>query len=238
MARIISASIALALVPALQPMLAQGKPDRFAEPVTITDAQVNLLVTEARALGQRIADTRNRIQSLEADRAVNAQWNVLSERVQAELKQLPTTQAEFVRRSSNTTQGQAAEVFFDDLGRQYNDVVTTLKTFNAAQYPRARDRTFGALEHQQLAYQTVGAQRSETFNLDVKSSPVGGGAVSFHRKGDPFKPHPDPTATTVKNLVYAVWTVRVTLSGQTVPDQDHDPLRDSNHSLLFTFPHP
>jgi hypothetical protein len=213
---------------------AQGpQPSAFAERVTINTAQADLLRAEAQLLSNRINQAAPQIRNLEASGTFGTLKTIFVTRASMEVNAVSQTRIAFVNLSQNAAQRQAAQVFFGDLIARYTTSSNAFKTFENAQYPRIRDNALQVIEDNKYAYSYVAMSGSLTFDLDVNSTPVGA-AVSYRRAGDSYLPHPNPTATTVRNLTYAVWTVKARLANSE-QEKEHNPYRESNHVVHFDF---
>jgi hypothetical protein len=96
-----------------------------------------------------------------------------------------------------------------------------------------RESVFRTLEENAVAYEVVAQDGALTFDLEVNSVPPGA-IVSYKRTGDPYQINPDPTNTTLKNLEFAIWIIRVHKPGYKDQEKIHDPLRDRNHVVYFS----
>lgn len=228
--------MALAIV-ALQRTHAQGLPQaRFAEPVTITPAQADLLRAEAQRLTGRVNEADQQMRSLEADRAFGTLKTVFMSRASAEIGAVSQARTAFTNLSQSDSQRQAAQVFFGDFITRYNAVSNRFTTLENVDYPVIRDNAVRVFDDNKLAYGLAAANQSLTFNLAVRSTPAGA-AVSYRRTGDQYQDHNDPTNTRLANLVYAIWNVRARLGSQ-VQEKPHNPYQEADHVVSFDFTKP
>ena len=204
---------------------------RFAQPVTITEAQASLLAAEANRLATQIGQTRQQLAPLEARGAWPAVAQALSTRTTTESRTVSATQERFLNLPGSNVQRQAAQTFFNDFVRRYSDLSRELTPFQPAIYPPVKDRAVELLEDNERAYRQVAASRSLTFTLEVRSVPSEA-FVDYKRTGDSYQRHGRRTTATLENIEFAVWTVRATL-GNKMEEQTHNPYRESNHILVF-----
>lgn len=218
---------------------AQAPRSRFDSPVKISKEQVQLLNDEAGHVTARSRDLR----SAPAAAAANVPpW--LANSQQGRQKPLPDRArivntifsekgniervgAKFISMAITPEQREAGTAFFGELAKLHARVDLPGDP-NAALWSAV-----GFLNLSAAAYSAVAASESLTFNLEVRSTPAEA-TVTYRRTGDPYQPHPDPTSTTLKNLLYAVWAVRAELKGK-VQEKEHNPYVDSNHVVLFVF---
>jgi len=201
--------------------------------VKISQAQAELLTTEARSLADRTTKARQQLTALERDPSFKAQTQLLSASVSAEKNAVSRVGSRFQQLAATPDQRSAGAVFFDDFVNRYARAASQVTDLQPARYAAGRDSTLRVLDDNYKAYTLVAASSTMTFDLDVGSTPAGA-AVSFRRIGDPYQNHPDQTQTTIKNLVYALWTIRAEKNGKT-QEKDHDPYRETNHVVHFDF---
>lgn len=87
-----------------------------------------------------------------------------------------------------------------------------------------------SLELNELAYTEVADDGVLYFNLKVVSVPAGA-SVFLRRRGDTYKQQPEPTNTTIDNLVRAVWQVRFEMQGYQPYEVEHNPFTDPNNVI-------
>ena len=144
-----------------------------------------------------------------------------------------TTRGLFLESSKSAGVVAAARAFFDGLLAEYTEVSGKIQTLEFPGYPPVRERTLLALETPVLAYQRVASEGSLTFNLVVESTPPIA-ALSYRRTGEPYTQNPDPTDTTIWNLPYAIYIIRVQKPPEWADqEKPHDPFRDPNHKIHF-----
>lgn len=73
----------------------------------------------------------------------------------------------------------------------------------------------------------------DTFNLRVISYPEGSADVFYKRTGDQYKKHHEPTDTTIENLYYAVWKIKVSKPKCKSQEKDFDPFRTKDRVVIF-----
>jgi hypothetical protein len=179
----------------------------------------------------------------------------LRRHVQDEIGSLRATESKFHELRELKAQGDAAEVFFDDLRTSYEEVLVALRPEksnsetkatvlaaawrssssaslkkNKATYTLSALAVFRAVEQNELAYTLVADTGTLTFDLEISSLPEGA-AVSYRRRGDPYKGHPNPTNSVIKALPYAIWIVRLQKPGFRDQEVEHNPFTDRNHNV-------
>ncbi|HSY92660.1 MAG TPA: hypothetical protein VK812_14895 [Candidatus Binatus sp.] len=232
------------------------KPIRFRvipnnDLVLPTSAEVNvnldqkqLLRREAGRLQVRIQQLKSTVSEYASTKERGAFTALLVQNLQSAATQLKTTQTEFSRLTTGEGERTNEEVFFDDLHRSYEGVISHLDKSNAALGRTAKlvrvsakekssvesllALTLRPLEQNELAYKVVADEGSLTFDLEVDSTPEGA-KTSYFRKGDPPRPNPDQTRATIPKLPYAIWTVRFEKEGYKTEEREHDPFREPNH---------
>jgi len=225
-----------------------------------TSVQVTLSLSEAQLLRTEAVYLRARLQALKANIAVGSQNSTqgsvaqaLRTKIDAELGFLAATEARFHALSSSEPQANgAASVFFGDLRVSYEDAKAQLKdrstrsewsgsfkwaSLSSSQvsnqrpaYPVLAQAVFRVFEQNELAYVTVANAESLTFDLDVSTSPEGA-TISYRRRGDSYRQHPDQTNSVIRALPYAIWTVRLQKQGYRDEEREHDPFREPNHVI-------
>lgn len=209
---------------------------RFPAPVIINVDQAAFLTKEAGNLQVRITDADKNLKTLESEQQIQKAAGLLWGRAESEALNVGFTRASFLKLAGNNTQQrQAADVFFGQFETQYRQLSPpNPKVANATFFPGFRTRAINTFTDNARAYRAVAAARSLTFDLEVSSAPTGA-VLSYRRPGDPYEKHPDPTNTTLRNLIYAVWTVRGEIPGRERQEKEHNPWREPNHVLVFVF---
>jgi hypothetical protein len=211
--------------------------------ITINPNQAQVLRREARLLQTRIQDLKSAVSDfVHANREV-AVTPLLRRNLTLSADALRMTEDEFGKLTTTEAQRISAQVFFDDLLRSYEVVISHFGKTRAAVdggkfIPVSEAREASAepllslalrpMEQNELAYKVVADEGSLTFDLEVDSTPDGA-AVSYHRKGDPPRANPDPTRSTIRSLPYAVWIIDFEKSGYKREEREHDPFREPNH---------
>ena len=223
----------------------QVGPANFKEPVRVTEKQRAFLRGEARKVKEHLDRTKKALSALE--KPVKLKPGVIIKNFVQNFGDLKTTlssnvstasdatreaQSQFNALSENEGQKQAGDVFFGDILGRYSQLSRDIDGLEEKSYPAVKKNTILALELNAKAYETVADAGAETFDLEVDSFPQDA-AVSYKRKGDPYKDHPRPTNTTIENLVYAVWTVRARKQGFQDQEKLHDPFNEKNHVVHF-----
>lgn len=210
-------------------------PAQFPAPVSINSEQIALLTKEAGTLETRITQAEGSLKGMGTEQPQKAAV-FLSDRAQAEAATVVSTRAAFLNLSGNNPlQRRAADLFFGQFENQYRQLSgSTPKAANPTTLSTFRIRAFDVLVNNMRAYQAVATAKALTFDLDVASAPAGA-SVSYRRAGDPYQRNADPTNTTVRNLVYAIWSVRAELPNRQPQEKEHNPWREPNHVLVFVF---
>jgi hypothetical protein len=172
----------------------------------------------------------------------------LKTKITEELNYVKKTESAFEEMGKKEQSG-SAQIFFDDIRVGYSNVLADLsakplvetragmisvawapqvETGEGKRYPLAAQVVFGAFELNQRAYMLVADTQSLIFDLEVNSNPEGA-TISYRRRGDSYKPHPNPTNSVVKALPYAIWTIRVEKHGFREQEIDFNPFVNSNH---------
>jgi hypothetical protein len=218
--------------------------------VTINPSQTQLLRREAARLQQRIQDLKANL-TKQANPAGSGVVELLRANTKEAFQALEETQSTFHKLAGPESQAGAAEIFFGDLRKSYEDVlldlerertrpslggslgwpflmVTTWTPTPQTRYPVLAQAVFRAFEQNELAYKIVSDSGTLVFDLDVSSSPTGA-TVSYRRRGDHYRQNVNPTNTVIKELPYAIWQVRFQKQGYREEEREHDPFRDPNH---------
>ena len=221
--------------------------------VTLSISQAQLLRTEASNLRGRLQVLKANLTLSEGQLAVGSVAQTLRNRIDVELGFLALTEMRFHSLSgSDARPSAAASVFFGDLRVSYEDAKALLKEGSALsewsgsfkwaslslgqapsqqpRYPALAQAVFRVFEQNELAYVTVANAESLTFDLDVSSSPEGA-TISYRRRGDEYRDHPNQTNSVIKSLPYAIWTVRFRKQGYRDDEREHDPFREPNHVI-------
>lgn len=208
----------------------------FPEPVRISGDQAALLRRAAEQLDQSLKTLKTSLLPLESQGSFTRARDALITYTGKGADNVRATQTEFAKLTRNQQAAEASEVYFSDIRDHYAEAWKGLKELEKPDrnsYPAVRDKTIWALEHNSKAYAVAASKGTLTFDLAVRSDPQDG-SVSFKRKGDDdYSPHPDPTNTTIKNLVYAVWYVKVQRDGYQDQEKQHDATREERHELDF-----
>jgi hypothetical protein len=204
-----------------------------SKPIKITNNQVSVLRTAADVLNKRTSSVKFELAKLETKGPFDEAKSFLRSSVYESRKDLWSTRSAFEKYSKSARQREASNIFFGDLAIQYSQVDEILITVEKDEYQEIRERAFRLFEYNFLAYKAVAASQSLTFNLAVTSAPRKEASVYFRRKGEDYQKYSNNTDTTIPNLIYAVWYVRVELPGYESEEKQHDPYREPNHALYF-----
>jgi hypothetical protein len=215
--------------------------------VGVNPSQVQLLRTASVGLQTRIRELKAQLYGVTSTKK---QEDILLAALQEAVQALGETAGRFRTLSTNKSQSESAEIFFDDLRATYAEASTVLRASAAAGH--AQFRTVGlqqdkadvnrnsaaymgvlrALEQNEVAYTIVAEAQSLTFDLEIESMPPEA-LVLYHRKGDAFKKNPQDTNCLIRSLTYAIWFIRVEKLGHTPQEREHDPFREPNHKMTF-----
>ena len=197
--------------------------------VAISPTQTQLLRREATSLQLQIQQLKAELSSGPSGRGGD---DILRKRVLEQLNSLQATAQKFRELSTGGTTNDASDVFFSDLRTSYDEVLSALNHPQAARsqlrpslvpaafdladgtaargdakYSLAALAVFRAFEQNELAYTLVADTGSLAFDLAVSSSPQGA-AVSYKRRGDPYRPLSSPNNSVIKAIPYTIWIVR------------------------------
>jgi hypothetical protein len=220
---------------------------------SIGASQAQLLKNEAVQLRYRLQVLKANLILSERDAAAGSVAETLRKKIEEELGFLTATEARFHQLASSPSQLDAeASVFFSDLRISYEDAKSQLKDRGALsewrgslkwaslvsnqgsgeqpRYPVLAQAVIRVFEQNELAYVTVADAGTLTFDLDVTSSPAGA-TISYRRRGDSFRQHPDQTNSVIRALPYAIWNIRFQKQGYRDEEREHDPFREPNHVI-------
>lgn len=218
-------------------LLLQIAPTGFTERASIAPEHAVLLLKEKDTLRARSEKARQIITALESKEDFGSLRETLITSVSEANTAVDHTQTDFLKISTGEPQREAAGFFFGDISARYKRLLERLPGLEKPQYAPARDAVFRTFDTNALAYATVAEEKSLTFDLDVRSEPQVG-TVSYKRTGDQYRAHPDRTNTIIRNLVYAIWIVKVQKQDYKDQEQSHDPFREKNHVLVFILEKP
>jgi hypothetical protein len=212
--------------------------------VTVNLDQKQLLRREAGHLQARIQQLKSTVSEYASANQHGAVTPLLLKNLSDAATALKQTEAEFSRLTTDNGQRTNEGIFFDDLRRGYEGVISHLDRSKATlghggalvriaetEKPSVESLLALALrpmEQNELAYKVVADEGSLTFDLEVDSTPEGA-SVSYFRKGDPPRPSPDQTRATIPKLPFAIWIVRFEKSGYKTEEREHDPFREPYH---------
>ena len=206
---------------------------KMSEPVHLAVPQVSTLKSAATSVAVRVKTLSAQLGALDREFNFDLAKNLLSETLFDGEQEVRNTQYSFQKLASSDRQLQASQIFFGDILTRYSANRERTRAVDANSYHAVRDETLRLLDYNYAAYTTVATQESLTFDLGVNSSPRNA-AVSFRRQGDvEYRPESSVTDTEIKNLVYAIWFVRVELDGYLTQEKQHDASRDAHHVVSF-----
>lgn len=209
---------------------------RFAAPVRISAAQVELLNERAGALESLAANTRTKATDWASKSNLSEATYALHGGVTSATTAVESFKRDFDERwdkGNSHDQRVAADIFFRGIEKNLKYADDFTNHYGLDKFSLAKDTTVGILNSTSAMFKAVADSGSLTFDLEVDSDPQDGD-VSYKRTGDSYTPHPNQTNTTIQNLAYAVWTVRVAKSGYQPQEKQHDPFRERNHLMHFT----
>jgi hypothetical protein len=213
-------------------LLLQVSSANLREPVKITTEQASLLRSEARSILTHAFKTREKLQATWEDKNFEVRKDVLLTSVSGASDSVSRVKSLFLNMSTGFQQRRSAEIFFNNISRRYEYVRGGISDWDAQKYTLVWESVFETFEQNASAYLAVADDGSLTFDLDVNSSPQEA-SVSYKLYGDSYKNHPNPTNTTIQNLEYATWIVRVHKEGYKDQEKTHDPSKEKNHVLYF-----
>jgi hypothetical protein len=211
--------------------------------VSVNVSQVQLLRRAAGKLRDQIQFIKVAVKEREKIGTQEQLRALLHNSLVESLDALTETRKQFASLAADKVQSANADVFFDDLSHAYNTALSRLKSVqasgphlvSASDQKRGIDAepllslTLRPMEQNELAYNTVAAQGSLTFDLEADSTPEGA-AVTYSRKGDNKPtPNPDPTRATIHSLPYAIWIIHFEKPKYKSEEREHDPFREPNH---------
>jgi hypothetical protein len=217
--------------------------------VAINPSQIQLFRREALRLQQHLQTLKEQLTDLQRSSSPNGA-SILVRSIKTEMGALVETEARFKELNHNQSQEADSRVFFSDLRKTYEDVLSHLPVLTSATseqptlllskftepVPSGNAlglqslAVFRALEQNESAYSLVAETETLTFNLEVNSVPAGA-SVSYHRRGDAYQDLPTQTNSTIKSLPLAIWLVRFQKAGYSDREIEHDPFTEPNHSL-------
>ena len=210
--------------------------------ITLDLSQVQLLRREADNIRRRIRQLKSDLQTVTNDSVARLLRLNLDNSVTA----LNLTESAFKDLVKSDTLRKTSEVFFGDLRLNYKSAITSSQTSQRKGAVPFRqvvmlvpnedsavqaERVLRVLEQNELAYNYAASASSLTFDLEVSSIPAGA-EISYRRRGDNFQKHPSATNSTIKSLPLAIWIVRFQKKGFADVEREHDPFRESNHSIV------
>jgi hypothetical protein len=216
--------------------------------IQVDPSQVQLFRREALRLQTQLQTLRASVLGA-GEPPTKSTLAVLRSKVEAELDSVTSTEARFYELGGKSqfgdkSQSEAAKAFFDDIRIGYSEALSELspkkraraeprimpasqKEGPTARYPFTAQAVFRLFELNELAYTLVADTQTLVFDLDVNSTPEGA-AVSYRRRGDPYKQHPNPTNSRIKSLPYAEWIVRFQKDGYRDQEIDFNPFVEPN----------
>jgi hypothetical protein len=228
------------------PVIASIKPVLPANAaVSVNPSQTQFLRKEAVRVQSEVQQLKSAFQDRVSSNLAGSIPTLLRNKLNDSEKSLDATQLAFQKLGSSTDQQPHADIFFDDLRRGYKTAVSQLNSSAAVAAPLQGAQllfvsnasltpepllalALRPLERTELAFSTVADSSSLVFDLVVETSPPGA-TVSYYRQGDAPHPSPDVTKATIHGLAYAVWMVRVEMSGYRPAVREHDPFVEPNH---------
>lgn len=216
--------------------------------IRLRPSEVQLLRGEALRIQAQIQDLKGRIKETPTSSDL---LKVLRSSMDDALAALAKTQNAYRELDAGRSRGGDIDVFFSDIRTSYTEALSSVNRRTPARftpaaflgdasdsrapidiYPALAQGPLRALEHNELAYETVANADALTFNLEVTSTPAGA-RISYRRRGDQFTPAPDPTNATIKSLIYAIWIIRVEAPGMVAQEKEHNALNEEYHVLHF-----
>ena len=224
--------------------------------VSLSPSQVQLFRAEALALSRRLQELKGQIDILQP-KGEHPVILALTEAVDAELLRLFSTAEEFRKLNDHAKLQGVARVFFDDLEVSYRRIQLSLKKASLIAIRKqslfqevffgplqqrdtstlsgylAREAVYRTVEQNELAYNLVAETDDMSFNLKVLSSPPGA-KISYGRRGDVFKVHPDPTNSMIESLPLAIWIVRFQKDSFKDAEREFNPFTERERVVSVT----
>lgn len=218
-----------------------------AAKISLNLTQVQLLRTAAFKLQDKVETLRASLRAL-AGSSQEVQVNrLLVESAEAAERDVERTADSFLSLATNNDQAQkrASAIFFKDIVRNYADALVGIKAGSRARetpsginlkqserpgaYSVQAQAVLRAFEFNEAAYTVVANAGSVFFDLEVRTFPTGA-TVSYGLAGDSsMETISDSTNTTIKNLAYATWEIRLAKSDCKPEQREYEPFHDTNH---------
>lgn len=233
---ILSAFLACGTMISAIPQFDVSASGRFAAPVRISAAQAQLLNERAGAFESLAADTRTKATDLAGKSNLSEATYALHGGVNRATDAVESLKRDFEERGAKGDSGDqraATDIFFNSIEKNLKYADDFTNQYGMDRFSLAKDTTVAALNSTSSLFKVVAASGFLTFDLEVDSDPQDGD-VSYKRTGESYTTYPKQTNTTIQNLAYAVWTVRVVKSGYQPQEKRHDPFRERNHLMHFT----
>jgi len=209
---------------------------RFAAPVGISTAQAELLNERAGAFESLAANTGTKATDWASKSNLNEATYTLHGGVTRATSAVESLKRDFEERGDkrdSSDQRAAADIFFDNIEKNLKYADDFTNQYGMDKFSVAKDTTVAALNGTSSVFKAVANSGFLTFDLEVDSDPQDAD-VSCKRTAGSYTPHPNQTNTTIQNLAYAVWIIRVVKSGYQPQEKRHDPFRERNHLMHFT----
>jgi hypothetical protein len=210
--------------------------------VSISPSQTQLLRKEALNVQTQMEQLKSTFQQYVSSNQTGSLADLLRTSLTRSKNSLDGTQTAFQKLGSDPKQQPNADILFDDLRRGYGDAISQLsrsargaapQLWRVSNSPLAQEPPLLALalhplERNARAFSTVADSGSLVFDLVVESSPQGA-KITYFRKGD-ATPHTssDMTRAIIRGLPYAVWIVRLEMSGFKPAVLEFDPFTEPN----------
>jgi hypothetical protein len=210
--------------------------------VSVNPSQTQLLRNEAVRVQSRMEQLKSTFQEYVSSNQTSSLSELLRKNLNQSKNSLDATQAAFQKLGSNPDQQPQAGIFFEDLRRGYGDAISQLSRSAGglaprlwhvsntllSQEPPLLALALRPLERNALAFSAVANSGSLVFDLVVESSPPGA-RVSYFRKGDATpRTSSDVTKALIRGLPYAVWIVRLEMTGYKSTVLEFDPFVEPN----------
>jgi len=209
---------------------------RFAAPIRISTAQAELLNERAGAFESLAANTGTKATDWATKSNLDEATLTLHGGVTRATSAVESLKRDFEERGDkrdSSDQRVAAEIFFDSIEKNLKYADDFTNQYGMDKFSVAKDTTVAALNGTSSVFKAVANSGFLTFDLEVDSDPQDAD-VSYKRTAGSYTPHPNQTNTTIQNLAYAVWIVRVVKSRYQPQEKRHDPFRERNHLMHFT----
>jgi hypothetical protein len=201
-------------------------------------------------LSQRINALRESLKAVGNGQPSKVKALLISNLSQAK-EALNQTEADFTKAGSSGEKDDHARVFFDDLrltyltaekqlNREYKAAINSQPRLSTVSLidqpyniPLSAEGTIRAMEENELAFNTIAATKSLTFDLKVITEPQKA-RIFFKRRGDPYTESGERSTTTLLYLTKAIWVIKAEKDGCHPKEREYDPFHEPIPSVELT----